>query len=205
MPDKLLFLPGASGNTGFWHGLADRLACPAPRHHFGWPGFGATPPDPAVRGFDDLVARVVAEIDRPVALVAQSMGGVIALRAALQRPSLVTHLVLAATSGGLPMAELGAEDWRPAFAAAHPSLPAWFADERGDLTSRLPEIAVPTLLLWGDSDPISPVAAGQRLASLLPAAELRVFPGGDHDFGDVLAAQIAPWVDAHLAREACLR
>jgi len=33
-----------------------------------------------VRGIDALVARVVAEIDQPVALPAQSMGGIIAAR-----------------------------------------------------------------------------------------------------------------------------
>jgi pimeloyl-ACP methyl ester carboxylesterase len=198
MPDKLLFLPGASGNTAFWKPVADLLAHPARRVHLGWPGFGPTPADPAVKGIDDLVGLVLAEMDTPAALVAQSMGGVIALLAALARPELVTHLVLTATSGGLDLSSLGAKDWRPDFCAANPDLPPWFADYRVDLTGRLATVRAPVLLLWGDNDPISPVRVGERLAELLPDAELHVIPGGDHDIGNTHAREIAPLIDRHL-------
>ena len=104
MPAKLLFLPGASGNTQFWLPVAQRLAHPAENVHIGWPGFGSTPTDPSIQGLDDLAARVVADIQAPTALIAQSMGGVIAVLAALKKPQLVTHLVLTVTSGGIVMA-----------------------------------------------------------------------------------------------------
>ena len=196
---RLLFLPGASGNTGFWRPVAERLQHAGERRHLGWPGFGETPADPGVRGFDDLVALVLARLDQPTALIAQSMGGVLALQAALTAPRSITHLVLAVTSGGLPMAEHGAEDWREAFQAAHPKLPDWFATARVDLSDRLASLSIPTLLLWGDADPISPVAVGRRLASLLPQAHLVVVPGGTHDLAMERAAEIAPLIDRHLA------
>lgn len=201
-PSRLLFLPGALGRTEFWQPVADRLVHPAEKIHVGWPGFGATPPDPSVSGLDDLVARVVAQIDRPTALIAQSMGGAIAIRAALARPELVTHLVLSVTSGGMDLASFGAEDWRPSYREAHPALPGWFHTYREDLTPRLAQVRMPTLLLWGDTDPISPVGVGRRLASLLPAAELHVFPGADHDLGYTHAHEIAPLIDRHLAKTA---
>ncbi len=143
---------------------------------------------------------MVAEIDQPTALVAQSMGGVIALRAAMQRPALVTHLVLSATSGGIDLAELGAQDWRPDFVKVNPSLPAWFSSYRTDLSRSIRTIRTPTLLLWGDADPISPVAVGQRLASLLARAELRVLPSGTDDLGNTMSRSIAPLIDEHLAK-----
>lgn len=198
MPEKLLFLPGASGNTGFWRPVADNLAAPGFRIHFGWPGFGPTPPNPAVTSFEDLVQTVLAEIDRPCALVAQSMGGVIALRCALAKPELVTHLVLSVTSGGMNLEDLGAQDWRAAFQAANPTFPEWFSTYREDLTEKLPSIQTPTLLLWGDADPISPPEVGKRLAALLPHAELHVFHGGTHDLGYFLADKIIPLIDRHL-------
>jgi pimeloyl-ACP methyl ester carboxylesterase len=198
MPSHLVFLPGASGNTQLWQPVAHLLAHPARKIHIGWPGFGRTPPDAAVKGLDDLVARVLSEIDQPTALIAQSMGGVIALKAALQKPGLVTHLVLSVTSGGLDVAGLGAQDWRPAFQASNPSLPGWFADCREDLSAHLPGLRIPTLLLWGDADPISPVAVGKRLEALLPRSELRVFKGGDHDLASTRAREVAPLIDAHL-------
>jgi len=197
---KLLFLPGVSGDTRFWRPVAALLAHPAAKVHLGWPGFGPTPADPGVQGIDDLVARVLREVDRPTALIAQSMGGVIAVRAALKRPELVTHLVLTATSGGIDTAGLGVEDWRPAFLRAHPGLPAWFINYKPDLAAELSEVTAPALLLWGDADPISPVAVGRRLAELLPHAELRVISGGDHDLARVHAARVAPLIEAHLAK-----
>lgn len=203
MPDKpssLLFLPGALGRTGFWHPVADLLTHPAHKLHLGWPGFGGVPPDPAVHGIDDLVTMVLGHIDRPSALVAQSMGGMVAMLAALRRPDLVTHLVLSATSGGMRMDELGAQDWRPATRAAHPGLPDWFAGYHEDLTPKLPALRIPTLLLWGDADPISPVQAGERLASVLPLAELHVIPGGEHDVAAAHAGVVAPLIERHLSR-----
>lgn len=199
-PTTLLFLPGASGNPHFWEPVANLLAHPAQRIHFGWPGFGPTPADSAINGIDDLVAMVTAQITGPTALIAQSMGGLVALRAALEKPELVTHLILTVTSGGIDISDLGAEDWRPAFSAANPAMPDWFASDRQDMTARLGAISAPALLLWGDADPISPVAVGERLASLLPYSELRVVPGGTHDLGASHAATVAPLIAAHLAR-----
>ena len=175
----LLFLPGASGNTALWRPVADGLAHQGERNFFGWPGFGETPPEPDVAGIDDLVRRVAARVSGPVDLLAQSMGGVIALRVALEKPALVRHLVLSVTSGGLDVAALGARD---------------------DLSDRLPEIGTPTLLLWGDADPISPVAVGRRLAERLPHARLVVIPGGTHDLVHERAAEVLPHIEAHLAR-----
>lgn len=197
-PERLLFLPGASGDTAFWRPLEQRLACPAERRHLGWPGFGDTPPRPGVDGFEELLALVLEPLDRPCALIAQSMGGVLALQAALARPRWVTHLVLATTSGGLPMTELGAADWRAGFPTSLSHLPDWFATETSDLSEHLQEVAAPTLLLWGDADPFSPVAAGERLAMLLPDARLHVINGGDHDLGRDHTGRLAPLVDAHL-------
>lgn len=197
-PTKLLFLPGASGNIDFWKPVAASLYHPASHVHFGWPGFGSTAHDPSITGIDDLVEKVVAEIDQPTAIIAQSMGGVIALLAANRRPALVTHLVLTVTSGGIDIHDLAAQDWRPAFVEANPTLPRWFTDLRLDLTTTIPSINVPSLLLWGDADPISPVAVGERLASLLPQSHLHVFPGGNHDLGNVLAEEIAPLIASHI-------
>ena len=198
-PAKLLFLPGASDNTHFWEPVAGLLAHRAQRVHAGWPGFGPTPPDAGVKGIDDLVERVTASIAGPTAIIAQSMGGLVALRAALAKPDCITHLVLTATSGGLDVGALGGQDWRAAFHAANPALPGWFSADRQDLSARLGEIRARVLLLWGDADPISPVAVGRRLASLLPGAALHIIPGGTHDVGQQAARVIAPLIDAHLA------
>jgi pimeloyl-ACP methyl ester carboxylesterase len=203
VPSKLLFLPGASGNTEFWQPLAQQLTHPAHKVIVGYPGFGSQPADPTVNGFDDLVQSVVLGIDQPTALIAQSMGGVIAIRVALERPDLVTHLVLTVTSGGLDTKGLGVKDWRIGFSEANPRLPDWFVSFTSDLARELIRISQPVLLLWGDADPISPVAVGQKLLELLPDARLHVVTGGEHNLASVHAQSLAPIVDAHLAATSC--
>jgi pimeloyl-ACP methyl ester carboxylesterase len=153
-----------------------------------------------VNGIDDLVDMVIAEMDAPCALIAQSMGGVIAVRAALARPDRVTHLILAATSGGMNTATFGAEDWRALVRADYPTLPDWFLNEQEDLTGELVRLAMPVLLLWGNADPISPVGVGQHLAGHFPHADLHIFAGADHDLAYTHAVDVAARINTHLAR-----
>ncbi|MEK4032009.1 alpha/beta hydrolase [Methylocystis sp. IM3] len=189
---KVLFLPGASGSASFWKPVADRAGMEGV--FFAWPGLGDEPALPDINGIDDLVALVADEIAEPVDIVAQSMGGLVAIKLALALPGMVKRLVLAVTSGGVPVANLGGSDWRPDYFAAYPRAAKWIADSGDDFSSQIPSIEVPTLLLWGDADSISPVAVGKRLAALLPNARLCVFPGGDHDLArthmDAVAAEI---------------
>ncbi len=201
-PTKLIFLPGAAGSPNFWRPVSDLLVHPASRVLLGWPGFDRVPADPHVRSLADLVTLVVKEMDQPCALIAQSMGGVIAVQAALQRPDKLTHLVLAVTSGGVDMSAWHAEDWRPSFRAANPKAPDWFVDHHEDLSGRIGAIAAPTLLLWGDADPISPVAVGRHLETLLPDSRLHVVHGGQHDLVVRFAPEVAQQISEHLARPA---
>ncbi|SDZ12792.1 alpha/beta fold hydrolase [Nitrosomonas sp. Nm33] len=200
MPSKLLFLPGASGNTRFWLPVANLLTYPAEKVYLKWPGLGSTPLDPKVNSIHDLVDLVVAEIDQPVALIAQSMGCVMAIQATLEKLDLVTHLVLAVTSGGMDLESFGAQDWRPLILAANPSFPRWLSEYDEDLTPQFHKIKVPSLLLWGDADPISPVSVGQRLAALLPHAKLHIVSGGDHNLAMSDAKEVALLIDTHLAK-----
>jgi pimeloyl-ACP methyl ester carboxylesterase len=199
-PSKLLFLPGASGSTGFWTPLANQLVSPAGKAIIGYPGFGAEPATPGVNNFNDLVRLVVSHIDQPTAMIAQSMGGILAICAALEKPDLVTHLVLSVTSGGINTEGLGMQDWREGFLETNPSIPDWFVSFESDLTGELGRISQPVLLLWGDADPFSPVAVGRRILGLLPDAQLHVVAEGGHDLANVHAHGLAPIVDAHLSQ-----
>ena len=174
--------------------------CPANwrKTFFDWPGLGAIPARADVDGFDDLVTLVLEKLDGPADIVAQSMGGVVALRVALEHPHLVRRLVLVATSGGVDSTRFGARDWRPDYARDFPLARSWIVEQRPDLTALLPSIRTPTLLVWGGADPISPVGIGSYLARTLPSASLVVVPGGDHALGRDRAGDIAPHVARHL-------
>jgi pimeloyl-ACP methyl ester carboxylesterase len=193
----VLFLPGASGDGRFWRPAADRLP-PSEKILLDWPGLVHVPPRPEIRGFDDLVTLTLGHADREVDLVAQSMGGVVAVLAALARPDAVRRLVLTATSGGLRLAGSGAQDWREEYRREFPGAAPWATEYRIDLTDRIASIRCPTLLLWSDADPISPLAVGETLARRLPDAELVVIPGAEHMFARDRAGEVAPHIARHL-------
>jgi pimeloyl-ACP methyl ester carboxylesterase len=154
---SLLFLPGALGSASFWRPVADRLADLGQVHVFGFPGFGGLPADPGIKSLDDLFGWLVERLPPGAShVIAQSMGGVLATRLALERPERVARLALVATSGGVDVARLGAAEWRRDYRALQPDLPTWFIDDRTDLTDRLAEIRARTLLVSSDADPISP-------------------------------------------------
>ena len=193
---KTLFLPGAGGSASFWKPLAAHAQLDG--MFFSWPGLGAEPPEPGIGSIDDLIELVANEITEPVGIVAQSMGGFIAIKLALELPNLVKSLVLAVTSGGVPVADLGGVDWRSNYSTAFPMAAKWIADPVSDLSSQIPSIQSPTLLLWGDADPISPVAVGKRLSDLLPNARLCIFSGADHDLAQTHVDVVAVEVKRHL-------
>jgi pimeloyl-ACP methyl ester carboxylesterase len=196
----ILFLPGAAGSAEFWRPVADRLAGLGPAHRLGYPGFGGLPPDPAIRSLDDLFRWVVARLPEGAShVVAQSMGGVLAARLAIELPERVDRLVLCATSGGVDVARLGGAEWRHEYRRSLPDVPGWFVDDRTDLTARLPSIRARTLLLWSDADPVSPLAVAHHLAGLIPGASIETVAGGTHAFARELPDRVAAIVRAHLA------
>lgn len=49
-----------------------------------------------------------------------------------------------------------------------------------DLTSELPKIKAPTLLVWGTADTATPVADAHKMEALIPDAGLVAFDGCGH-------------------------
>ena len=196
---RIFFLPGSGASPDFWKPVGALLPQGWPKTYFGWPGLGHQPHDPSIKGIDDLVRLVSARLDEPVDLVAQSMGGVIATRLALEQPQRVRRLVLTVTSGGVDMAGLGAADWRADYRRSFPQAAAWITEARASAPLPVERISMPTLLIWGDADPISPVGVGRHLEQRLPDARLHVVPGGDHDVARTHAALVASLIEKHLS------
>ena len=97
----VLLHAGVAGRRG-WHAVAERL--PGPVIAYDRRGFGETPPGP--EGFthlEDLLAVLDAQAGGPAWLVGNSMGGALALDAAVTAPERIAGLVLIAPAvGGQP-------------------------------------------------------------------------------------------------------
>lgn len=194
----IFFLPGAGGAAKFWRPVGERLPAERPKRYFAWPGLGDEPHAPAITGIDDLVRLVDAASAEPVDLVAQSMGGIVAARFALARPDRVRRLVLTATSAGVDMARFGAADWRVDYRRNFPHAASWITEPAAARELPVERLAMPTLLIWGDADPISPVAVGEHLRARLPDARLHVIAGGTHSVANDEPEDVAPLIAAHL-------
>jgi pimeloyl-ACP methyl ester carboxylesterase len=196
---SVVFLPGAGGSAQFWEPVAGRLPARWDRALLGWPGAGDEPHDPGIGSFEDLIELAASRISDRSDLVAQSMGGVVAVGLALRYPERVRRLVLVATSAGTYVDALGAGDWRADYRAEFPNAAAWVTKRTVDYTAQLAHVSAPTLLLWGDADPISPVAVARRLAELLPNSVMAVIRGGTHAVALEQPDAVAEAVIAHLA------
>lgn len=197
---SVLFLPGSGADPSFWHSVGNRLPDEWPKTYLGWPGLGHNPPSSEVNSLEDLVALAERHLTAPsVDIVAQSFGGAVALLVALRNPGRVRRLVLATSAAGLSVGHLGAADWRPSYREEYPNAAAWVYTAQSQVDDRLHEIAQPTLLLWGDSDPISPVKVGEHLLEALPNAFLRVVEGGTHALAMERSQEVAELIAEFLS------
>jgi pimeloyl-ACP methyl ester carboxylesterase len=197
----IVYWPGGGGRSSFWRPVADRLWRRGAPIVFGYPGFGDAPPDPTLKSLPDLYEALLSVLPPRFHLVAQSMGNVLALRAALEHPGRVASLVLCAVSGGIDVRGLGGAEWRESLRADQPHAPSWFIDDRSDFTDRLATLEIPALVIAGEHDPLSPVRVGEFLRDRLPSATLIVVAGGTHamahDEPDRIAALIEPFLRAN--------
>jgi pimeloyl-ACP methyl ester carboxylesterase len=68
-----------------------------------------------------------------------------------------------------------------------------------DVESRLASIAMPTLVLHGSRDPITPLSSGERLAALIPGARLVVAQGAGHVPTITRPQWVAAQIEDHFA------
>ena len=195
---NLIFLAGASGNTQFWNPLIEQLPNNYTKQVIAYPGFHGAAAHPDIHSFDDLSNYVVAQIQQPSILIAQSMGGIFAIAATLQKTDLIKGLVLIATSGGINLERFKVQDWRQLYRQEYLESPDWFVTTKVDYEEFLSTIEIETLLIWGDQDPVSPIEVGQYLNQIFKKSKLYIIEGGDHGLAKQDADEVAIQINAYL-------
>ena len=192
---NLVFLPGALGNTQFWNPLIAQLPEHYTKQVIAYPSFHDMAAHPDINSFDDLTDYVVAQIQQPSILIAQSMGGIFAIAATLQKTDLIKGLVLMVTSGGINLDPFQVQDWRQGYQQEYLQYPDWFITAKVDYEAELAHIQQQVLLLWGDQDLISPVTVGQHLHHLFQKSQLHIIQGGEHDFAEQYVNEVTIYIN----------
>ena len=189
----LLLIPGLGADTRLFAGIVPPLARTCQVVSFDPRGAGRSekPPGPyTIEQMADDAARLLDAlgIDRAV-VVGYSMGGRIALSLALDHAARVRRLVLAATGASTQPTRLLSRRWLalevlsriPTPGARQPRW-AWEFQRRAsasyDATARLGEITVPTLILHGRSDHMTPLAQAAAMHAAIADSALVEAPGG---------------------------
>ncbi len=157
----------------------------------------------------ERVARAIATVPGPRALVGHSLGGAVALEVARTRPELVDGVVVIASGARLPVPDATLARARDDFAAeaarlvdgsfadpaatmaalARAALEAagpaalhadYLACRSVDLRGGLGGVRVPVLVIAGADDPFTPLRHNEALARELPMGRLAVVPGARH-------------------------
>ena len=201
--EPIILVHGLGGSTRWWA----RNASPLAEHHAVYlvnlPGFGSLRwrgPRFVLREAADWLAEWIDAVGiGPCHVVGHSMGGCIAVRLAARRPELVRRLVLVAPAGvptGRRMVSYGVPLVAASLAATPSFLPVLALDvmRAGPLTilraarelltedvrDDLQAVAAPTLLIWGDRDPLVPPSLGPAMRDEIADARLVLVGGAGH-------------------------
>jgi pimeloyl-ACP methyl ester carboxylesterase len=213
----LLLIPGLGVDVRFFRGIIEDLAGSCRVVAFDPRGAGRSdkPDIPySIDGMADDAAALLdhLEIDRATVLGC-SMGGRTALMLALGHRSRVDRLVLAATSAYVPPDRLFSRRWLIMDVLSQIPVPksidpqpryAWRRQRAAsvgfDVTSRLGELDVPTLVVHATEDHIVPFSLGEKMARRIPGARLVTVPGGHRalftSLADRLAEEVRGFMDA---------
>jgi pimeloyl-ACP methyl ester carboxylesterase len=200
----LVLLHGLSGSSRWWQRNIRQLAQTFCVYVVDLIGFGASSGlHPFI--FDDVAAYLTVWMDRlgirRANLIGHSMGGMIAADLAATFPDRIERLILVDAAAflieqsytyhllGLIQEFFHIQvDFLPILIAdAYRAGPitlstALYQVLTTDITSRLARIQAPTLLIWGESDAIVPLAIGKRLCRYLPAhTTIMVIKGAGHN------------------------
>ena len=191
----LLLIPGLGVDVTFFEGIIADLAKSCRVVAFDPRGAGRSDKPDIPYSIDGMADDAAGLLDHlgidKATLLGCSMGGRTALMLALDHRALVDRLVLAATSAYVPPDRLFSRRWLIMDVLSQIPVPksvdpqpryAWRRQRAAsvgfDVTARLGEIDMPTLVLHGTEDHIVPYALGEKMARSISGAHLVTVPGG---------------------------
>jgi pimeloyl-ACP methyl ester carboxylesterase len=190
---SVVLIHGGASDSRDW---IDTMAALSDSHTFHAPdmlGYGQSDrlkPAYSLREFVESTLDFIGELDSDThALVGHSIGGRVCLEIALRRPEMVRSLVLIDTVGFGKLARWGlymgaVMYWLRKTLGRDQPYPMFLKEDGEDkdwrCLERLPELRVPTLVIWNRRDPYYPVSQAFAARKLMPTARFEIFPGYGH-------------------------
>jgi 3-oxoadipate enol-lactonase len=167
----IVFLHGVGSDKSVWEPQLAHFSRSRRAVAFDYPGYGDSDPAPEGTTRDDYAAAILAGMDALGIEVAHvcglSLGGVVAIAMHALAPGALDDVRREVVE---TMATIDPAAYRIGAEAV------WLADQRG----RAAAIDVPTLVIVGQADRITPPELSTELAALIPGAKLETIPGAGH-------------------------
>lgn len=239
--EAVVFLHGLMGNPDHWEASLEALGDLCRPIALALPLLDPRFSETTIPALASYVVSFLDGLAIPRAVLGgNSLGGHVALEAALAWPERVGGLILTGSSGlfersyttGVPLRPTAAYVRSKMEEVVHdPRLvtPSWVeavrqivttratarrvlrfagAARRHRLEERLPAIRIPTLIVWGKEDRITPLEVGERFHALIPESQLWVIANCGHapmlEQPDAFSALTREWLEETWARRARL-
>ena len=187
-----------------YQGLVDKLALNFRVVALDFPGFGGSslPPKPwGVGDFADAMVEFIKKLGiEEYVLAGHSFGGRVAIKMASNKKNTIKKLILVDSAGierkgvmvklRLVLAKLvparlravvggnlGAKDYRETMGVMRESMKLVVGE---NLEADLAKVNVPTLLVWGEKDGLTPLWQGKLMNRLIAGSKLVVVSGANH-------------------------
>src|SRR5947209_9794756 len=183
MRNPIVFIHGSGGSAANWQFQTDYFG-PQQAIAIDLPGHGqrsdTLPTEVAVADYAHAVHDIIThELQRDHPIIAgHSLGGAIALSMGLEYSQELGGLILVGTGARLRVLPSILEDARRASLVTYRD---WAACNSFDIMTRLNEIHLPTLIICGADDSMTPIKYSQYMHERIQGSTLRIIPHAGHE------------------------
>jgi pimeloyl-ACP methyl ester carboxylesterase len=200
MDKPIVFIHGSGGSAASWQFQTDYFG-PERAIAIDLPGHGqradTLPAEATVLDYARIVHDIVTrelQLDHPI-IAGHSLGGAIALTMALEYGQELGGLILVGTGARLRVLPAILEEARQQSIVTYRD---WAACNSFDIMTRLNEIHLPTLIICGANDPLTPMKYSQYMHDRIAGSTLRIIPNAAHDVmreqPELVNAAIEEWL-----------
>lgn len=198
----LVFIHGSGASSRIWQAQVDHFGTDS-AFSIDLPGHGerpdTLPPEVSVSDYARVTHEIIFQelrLKTPI-IAGNSLGGAIALTMGLEYASELSGLILIGTGARLRVLPSILEEAKKASVVTYRD---WAACNTFDVMNKLGEIRLPTLIICGADDRLTPVKYSQYMHDHIQGSTLCIIPNAGHTVMRDQPERVNQAIDAWLAR-----